>query len=177
MCSDRLKNKRPALLHGGERGGTGNFFKQLELLRLAFSQHGRFFIEIIRDGFEPRIPLVNDDAKKHAFAFHLRMNLANDEAVFVDIPVKPSDEEPVPGFLSAIARVAQIKHDFEVRAEKFFDDGKDGGFHFGVVRAARFLYLADDKLIGIASAQHDVFLAEAHDVMDAQIRLKHEIAP
>ena len=131
MCSGRLENKRPALLHGGERGGTGNFFKQLELLRLAFSQHGRFFIEIIRDGFEPRSPLVNDDAKKHAFAFHLRMNLANDEAVFVDIPVEPSDEEPVPGFLSAIARVAQIKHDFEVRAEKFFDDGKDGGFHFG----------------------------------------------
>ena len=25
MCSDRLENKRPALLHGGERGGTGNF--------------------------------------------------------------------------------------------------------------------------------------------------------
>ena len=22
MCSDRLENKRPALLHGGERGGT-----------------------------------------------------------------------------------------------------------------------------------------------------------
>ena len=24
MYSDRLENKRPALLHGGERGGTGN---------------------------------------------------------------------------------------------------------------------------------------------------------
>ena len=57
------------------------------------------------------------------------MSLTDGEAVFVDISVKPCNEEPVSRGFPAIACIAKVKQDFEIRLEKLLDDSKDGGFY------------------------------------------------